>query len=55
MAPYLKEHLGCWNALSLDAGASSAMVYSGNILEKGARKLITDAFVVVDKEAYAQL
>jgi exopolysaccharide biosynthesis protein len=28
MAKYLKENFGCYNALFLDAGASSAMVYS---------------------------
>ena len=55
MAPYLKKNFGCYNALSLDAGASAAMVYSGKVLEKGSRRLITDAFVVVDKEAYLKL
>jgi exopolysaccharide biosynthesis protein len=34
MAPYLKENFGCYNALFLDAGASSAMVYSGKVLSQ---------------------
>jgi hypothetical protein len=55
MAPYIKKHFGCYNALFLDAGASSAMVYSGNVLERSSRRLITDAFVVVDKETYVGL
>lgn len=55
MAPYLKEQFWCYNALFLDAGASSAMVYSGKVLSQWSRKLITDAFVVVDRETYLQL
>ena len=55
MAPYLKENFGCYNALFLDAGASSAMVYSGKVLSQWSRKLITDAFVVVDRDAYLKL
>lgn len=55
MASYLKENFGCYNALFLDAGASSAMVYSGKVLSQWSRKLITDAFVVVDRDVYLQL
>jgi len=55
MASYLKENFGCYNALFLDAGASSAMVYSGKVLSQWSRKLITDAFVVVDRDAYLEL
>ena len=55
MASYLKEQFWCYNALFLDAGASSAMVYSGNILSQWTRKLITDAFVVVDRNAFLKL
>ena len=55
MASYLKENFGCYNALFLDAGASSAMVYSGDVLSQWSRKLITDAFVVVDRDAFMQL
>lgn len=55
MAPYLKENFGCYNALFLDAGASSAMVYSGKVLSQWSRKLITDAFVVVDRDTYLAL
>ena len=55
MASYLKENFGCYNALFLDAGASSAMVYSWNVLSQWSRTLITDAFVVVDRDAYLNL
>ena len=55
MASYLKENFWCYNALFLDAWASSAMVYSGKVLSQWSRKLITDAFVVVDREAYLNL
>jgi exopolysaccharide biosynthesis protein len=55
MAPYLKKNFGCYNALFLDAGASLSMVYSGNVLDRGERTLITDAFVVVDKDTYLSL
>ena len=55
MASYLKEQFWCYNALFLDAGASSAMVYSGKVLSQWSRKLITDAFVVVDRDAYLKL
>lgn len=55
MAPYLKANFGCYNALFLDAGASLGMVYNGNVLDRGERTLITDAFVVVDRETYVNL
>jgi hypothetical protein len=55
MASYLKENFGCYNALFLDAWASSAMVYSGKVLSQWSRTLITDAFVVVDRDAYLKL
>ena len=55
MASYLKEQFWCYNALFLDAWASSAMVYSGKVLSQWSRKLITDAFVVVDRDAYLEL
>lgn len=55
MASYLKNQFWCYNALFLDAGASSAMVYSGKVLSQWSRKLITDAFVVVDRDSYLQL
>jgi hypothetical protein len=55
MAPYLKQHFDCYNALFLDAGASTAMVYDEKVLERSDRRLITDAFVVVDKEQYLTL
>ena len=55
MASYLKENFGCYNALFLDAGASSAMVYSWKVLSQWSRKLITDAFVVVDRDTYLKL
>ena len=55
MASYLKEQFWCYNALFLDAWASSAMVYSGKVLSQWSRKLITDAFVVVDRDTYLEL
>lgn len=55
MAKYLKENFGCYNALFLDAWASSAMVYSGKVLAQWNRTLITDAFVVVDRNTFLQL
>ena len=55
MASYIKEQFWCYNALFLDAGASSAMVYSGKVLAQWNRKLITDAFVVVDRQTFLEL
>ena len=55
MASYLKEQFWCYNALFLDAGASSAMVYSGKVLAQWSRTLITDAFVVVDRDTFIGL
>ncbi len=55
MAPYIKKQFWCYNALFLDAWASSAMVYSWKVLDQWARKLITDAFVVVDREKFLAL
>ena len=55
MAAYLKKNFDCYNALFLDAWASSAMVYSGKILAQWSRKLITDAFVVVDRDTFLEL
>ena len=55
MASYLKDNFGCYNALFLDAGASSAMVYSWKVLSQGNRDIITDAFVVVDRDAFLKL
>ena len=55
MAPYLKKHFWCYNALFLDAWASLAMAYSGDLLTEWSRKLITDAFVVVDRESFLKL
>ena len=55
MAKYLKENFGCYNALFLDAWASSAMVYSWKVLAQGNRNIITDAFVVVDRDTFIKL
>jgi hypothetical protein len=55
MAKYLKEQFWCYNALFLDAWASSAMVYSWAVLDQWSRKLITDAFVVVDRDTFKDL
>ncbi len=55
MASYLKKNFWCYNALFLDAWASSAMVYSWKVLSQWSRKLITDAFVVVDRQTFLNL
>ena len=55
MAKYLKEQFWCYNALFLDAWTSSAMVYSWKVLAQGNRDIITDAFVVVDRDAFLEL
>ena len=55
MAPYIKEQFWCYNALFLDAWASEAMVYSWLVLDQWSRTLITDAFVVVDRETFIKL
>ena len=55
MASYLKKQFWCYNALFLDAWASSAMVYSWKVLTQWSRKLITDAFVVVDRDTFIWL
>ena len=55
MAPYLKNQFWCYNALFLDAGASTAMVYDNKVLDQWSRKLITDAFVVVDRDTFLEL
>lgn len=52
---YLKKEFWCWNALSLDAGASTAMVYEGKTLDRGSRTRVMDAFVVLDREQYIKL
>ena len=55
LAPYLRDHLGCRNALSLDAWASTAMVYEGKTLDRSPRTRVMDAFVVLTKEQYQKL
>ena len=55
MAKYLKENFWCYNALFLDAWASSAMVYSWKVLAQWNRDIITDAFVVVDRNTFLEL
>ena len=55
MAPYIKEQFWCYNALFLDAWASTSMVYSWAVLDQWTRKLITDAFVVVDRDTFIDL
>lgn len=52
---YLKKEFWCWNALSLDAGASTAMVYEGKTLDRSSRTRVMDAFVVLDREQYIKL
>ena len=55
MASYLKQQFWCYNALFLDAWASSAMIYSWKVLSQWSRKMITDAFVVVDRDTFISL
>jgi len=55
LAPYLRDHLGCRNALSLDAWASTAMVYEGKTLDRSPRTRVMDAFVVLTKAQYQKL
>lgn len=52
---YLKKEFWCRNALSLDAGASTAMVYEGKTLDRSPRTRVMDAFVVLDREQYIKL
>ena len=52
---YLKEQFWCYNALFLDAWASTAMVYDGHTLDRWSRKKVMDAFVVLDREQYIKL
>lgn len=52
---YLKTQLWCRNALSLDAGASTAMVYEGKTLDRSSRTRVMDAFVVLNREEYQKL
>ena len=54
MAEYLKKYFWCYNALWLDAGASAWMIYDNKVLAKGSRSLITDAFVVVNREMFLE-
>lgn len=55
LASYVKSWFDCYNALALDAGASEAMVYEWNVLERSSRRKIMDAFVVVDRDTYIKL
>lgn len=55
LADYVKNNFDCRNALALDAWASEAMVYEGNVLARSSRRKIMDAFVVVDRETYIKL
>ena len=52
---YLKEQFWCYNALFLDAWASTAMVYEWKTLDRGSRKRVMDAFVVLDRDQYIKL
>lgn len=55
LAPYLAKNFACWNALSLDAGASTAMVYEGKRLDRSSRTRVMDAFVVLSRQEYEKL
>jgi hypothetical protein len=55
LADYVKQNFDCNDALALDAGYSSAMVYDSKVLERSNRRQIMDAFVVLDRTAYIDL
>lgn len=55
MPAYLKKNFDCRNAINLDAGLSIGMVYSGFVLDQGARTRIMDAFVVLNRDEYIKL
>ncbi len=55
LATFVKNNFDCYNALALDAWASEAMVYDGNVIARSNRRQIMDAFVVVDREQYMKL
>ncbi len=52
---FLKEQFWCYNALFLDAWASTAMVYDWKTLDRWSRKRVMDAFVVLDRDEYIKL
>lgn len=55
MPAYLKKNFGCWNAINLDAWASLWMIYSWLVLDRGTRRNVMDAFVVLNREEYIKL
>ena len=52
---FIKKNLWCRNAINLDAWSSLGMIYSWLVLDRGARRNIMDAFVVLTKEQYIKL
>ncbi len=52
---FIKEQFGCRNAINLDAGASLGMIYSWLVLDRGSRRNIMDAFVVLTRDEYIKL
>lgn len=54
-ADFIKKNFNCRNAINIDAGKSLGMIYDGNVLARGERRNIMDAFVVVNKTQYAEL
>lgn len=52
---FIKEQFGCRNAINLDAWASLGMIYSWLVLDRGSRRNIMDAFVVLNREEYIKL
>ncbi len=55
LSDFIKKNFWCRNAINLDAWASLGMVYSGLVLDRGARRNIMDAFVVLTREQYIKL
>ena len=52
---FIKKNLWCRNAINLDAWASLWMVYSWLVLDRGDRRSIMDAFVVLTRDEYIKL
>ena len=55
LSDFIKKNFWCRNAINLDAWASLGMVYSGLVLDRGTRRNIMDAFVVLTREQYIKL
>ncbi len=52
MPAFLKKHFGCYNAMNLDAWASTAMTVDNRVIKRSSRRKIMDAFVVIPRDIY---